>query len=104
MGFANGQFILVRRTAYDAIGQHTLVRDKFVEDIHLGRLIRTRDLSLRVVMAPDLTSVRMYASLAEINRGWSRILYSAVDSKPGRLWVLQSFIVIFSVLSYVVLA
>jgi cellulose synthase/poly-beta-1,6-N-acetylglucosamine synthase-like glycosyltransferase len=103
MGFANGQFILVRRTAYDKIGQHTLVRDKFVEDIHLGRLIRTRDLSLRVVMAPALTSVRMYASLAEINRGWSRILYSAVDAKPAKLWVLQSFIVIFSVLSYVVL-
>ena len=98
-----GSSILVRRTAYDAIGQHTLVRDKFVEDIHLGRLIRTRGLSLRVVMAPDLTSVRMYSSLTEINRGWSRILYSAVDGKSGRLWVLQSFILIFSVLSYVVL-
>jgi glycosyltransferase involved in cell wall biosynthesis len=103
MGFANGQFILVRRSAYDAIGQHTLVRDKFVEDVHLGRLIRQRDLSLRVAMAPDLVSVRMYASLAEITRGWARILYSGVDCQPAKLWMIQALIVIFSVLAYVVL-
>ena len=39
-GFANGQYILVRRGAYDAIGGHASVREKFVEDIHLGRRIR----------------------------------------------------------------
>jgi cellulose synthase/poly-beta-1,6-N-acetylglucosamine synthase-like glycosyltransferase len=104
MGFANGQFILVRRRAYDTIGQHTLVKDKFVEDVHLGRLIRERGLNLRVAMAPDLVSVRMYASLQEIVRGWARILYSGVDMKPGRLWMIQALILIFSVLAYVVLA
>jgi hypothetical protein len=104
MGFANGQFILVRRRAYDAIGQHTRVKHRFVEDIHLGRQIREEGLSLRVSMAPDLFGVRMYASLAEIQRGWARILYSAVDGRASRLWVLQAFILIFSVLSYVVLA
>jgi glycosyltransferase involved in cell wall biosynthesis len=104
MGFANGQFILVRRRAYDAIGQHTRVKHRFVEDIHLGRQIREEGLSLRVSMAPDLFGVRMYASLAEIQRGWARILYSAVDGRASRLWVLQAFILIFRVLSYVVLA
>ncbi|MBY0588803.1 glycosyltransferase family 2 protein [bacterium] len=103
MGFANGQFILVRRSAYDAIGQHTLVRDKFVEDVHLGRLIREKGLSLRVAMAPDLVSVRMYASLTEIIRGWARILYSGVDMRPGKLWMIQALILVFSVLAYVVL-
>lgn len=103
MGFANGQFILIRRRTYNAIKQHQLVKDKFVEDVHLGRLVRQGGHALRVAMAPDLFSVRMYASLAEITRGWSRILYSGVDAQPRRLWVLQAFILIFSVLGYVVL-
>lgn len=103
MGFANGQFILVRRSAYEAIGRHAAVRDRFVEDIHLGRKIREKGLSLLVAMAPDLFRVRMYSTLGEIVRGWTRILYSAVEGRPGRLYLLGAFILVFSVLSYFVL-
>jgi glycosyltransferase involved in cell wall biosynthesis len=103
MGFANGQFILIRRSAYEAIGGHASVRDRFVEDVQLGRRVREQGLSLRVAMAPDLFSVRMYATLREIVRGWTRILYSAVDGRPGRLYMLAAFILAFSVLSYAVL-
>jgi glycosyltransferase involved in cell wall biosynthesis len=101
MGFANGQFILIRKDGYEAIGGHEAVRDKFVEDIHLGRLVRKSGRNLRVVMTPELVSVRMYSSLGEIVRGWSRILYSAVDFKPAKLYGLLAAVLIFSVLSYV---
>lgn len=100
-GFANGQYILIRRRAYDMIGGHEAVRDKFVEDIHLGRNIRAAGLGLRVVMGSDIASVRMYSSLSGIVRGWSRILYSAVDFKPAKLYLLFASVVIFSLLSYV---
>lgn len=103
MGFANGQFILVRRPAYDAIGGHEGVKDKFVEDVHLGRKTRQQGLGLRVVLAPELVRVRMYSSLTAIVRGWSRIYYSAVDFKPARLYVLFASVMIFSVLSYAIL-
>ncbi len=36
LAFANGQYILVERAAYEAAGGHQAVRDRFVEDIHLG--------------------------------------------------------------------
>lgn len=101
--FANGQFILIRRDAYDAIGGHEAVRDKFVEDIHLGRNVRRHGLGLRVVMAPALSRVRMYSSLSAIIRGWSRILYSSVDHRPAKLYALLAAICVFSVLSYAVL-
>lgn len=103
MGFANGQFILIRREVYDEIGGHAAVRDKFVEDIHLGRRVRKAARNLRVVMAPDISSVRMYASLGALIRGWSRILYSAVDARPLPLYLLLFSILLFSVLSYAVL-
>ena len=33
----------------------------------------------------DLVTCRMYASLGQLIRGWSRILYDALDRKPWRL-------------------
>ncbi|QDU63837.1 4,4'-diaponeurosporenoate glycosyltransferase [Planctomycetes bacterium Pan216] len=102
-GFANGQYILVRRDAYDQIGGHEAVKDKFVEDIHLGRRIRRAGLGLRVALGPELLTVRMYPSLSAILRGWSRIFYSAVDGRPGKMYGLLSLLSIFSGLSYVML-
>ena len=34
---ANGQFILVRRDAYDAVGGHAVVRDRVAEDLSLAQ-------------------------------------------------------------------
>ena len=45
LAFANGQYILIRRTAYDAAGGHEAVRDRFVEDIGLAQ--RVKALGLR---------------------------------------------------------
>lgn len=104
MGFANGQFILITRAAYDAIGGHEGVRDKFVEDIHIGRRVREAGRGLRVVMGRNVARVRMYSTLRDIIRGWSRILYSAVDFRPGKLYALIAATVVYSVLSYAVLA
>ena len=102
-GFANGQFILVHRDAYAKIGGHEAVRDKFVEDIHLGRKIREQGLGLRVVVGSAVCSVRMYSSLGSVLQGWSRILYSAVDFRPAKLYLLSAFICLLSVLPYAVI-
>ncbi len=98
--FANGQFILIRRSAYDRIGGHEGVRDKFVEDIHLGRRTRAAGLSLRLALSPDLLRVRMYSSLAGIVKGWSRILYAAEEPSPRRLWLVVLLLTTFSLTEY----
>lgn len=69
---ANGQYILIRREAYDAIGGHESVRGEVVEDLRLAqRLIRAgRVLSLREAEA--VFSTRMYQSLGDIVEGWSK--------------------------------
>src|SRR5262249_42537063 len=36
--FANGQFLLIRRSTYETIGGHERVRDQFTEDVELARL------------------------------------------------------------------
>ena len=85
LAFANGQSILVERSAYDAAGGHAAVRDRFVEDIALAGKVKGLGLPIRTVLVRDLVTCRMYASLGQLIRGWSRILYDALDRKPWRL-------------------
>lgn len=75
--FANGQFILIERTAYDRAGGHEAVRDRFVEDIYLARRVKDQGDTIRVAIATEISSTRMYTSLPQIVRGWARILYDA---------------------------
>jgi len=83
--FANGQSILVTRKAYDAAGGHRSVRHRFVEDIGLAFKVKGLGLPIRLAIAKGLVSCRMYASLGQLVRGWSRILYDALDRSPRRL-------------------
>ncbi len=82
MAFANGQYILMRKDAYDAIGGHESVRDRFVEDIYLAKRVKGMGMPIRVATSTEISSTRMYTSLPQINRGWSRILYDALGRRP----------------------
>ena len=42
-------------------------------------------LPIRTVLVRNLVTCRMYASLGQLIRGWSRILYDALDRKAWRL-------------------
>ena len=85
LAFANGQYILIERTAYDAAGGHRAVRDRFVEDIALAQHVKALGLPIRVALARGIVSCRMYSSLRQLVVGWSRIFYDALDRKPWRL-------------------
>jgi hypothetical protein len=83
--FANGQFILIHRPAYEAAGGHASVRDRFVEDIYLAKRVKRLGYKIRVAVGPEISSTRMYTSLPQIVRGWSRILYDAAGRRPWPL-------------------
>jgi chlorobactene glucosyltransferase len=80
--FANGQFLLIRRTAYEAIGGHATVRDRFCEDVEIAVLLKKGGMRPRVSWGNDFAAVRMYDSLPNIIRGWSRIFYAARVGSP----------------------
>jgi len=68
------QFMLFKRSAYEAIGGHECVRDEVVEDLALAQHVKRAGLSLRVRGAMDHFSTRMYRSLAGLIEGWSKNL------------------------------
>ena len=73
--YANGAFMLMRRSCYEAIGRHEAVKAEFNEDMHMARIAKARGLKLRVVSNDDLYTVHMYGSLKATWAGWSRIFY-----------------------------
>ena len=82
--------MLFRRTGYDTVGGHESVRTEFVEDMQLARRVKRLGLTLKVVVAPELSRTRMFGSLGEVYRGWSRIMYGSVDRRPLRLILLTT--------------
>jgi glycosyltransferase involved in cell wall biosynthesis len=102
-GYANGQFILIRKDKYRSMGGHEAVRTQVVEDVHLGRNALAHGLEVRVVSAPQLAACKMYATVKQLINGWNRIYYCMVDSGVGRLWGLAGMLLVFSVLPYAVL-
>jgi chlorobactene glucosyltransferase len=85
---ANGQFILVRREAYEAIGGHAAVRGEVVEDLALAQTFLREGKRLRLMFGHSLISTRMYRSLSEMIEGWSKNLYLGARQSAGSrpLW------------------
>ncbi len=86
---ANGQYILIRRTAYDRLGGHEVVKGEVVEDLRLAQeLVRSGG---RLAMRDALGSfrTRMYRSLSGIREGWSKNVWTGslqmYDEKAGRV-------------------
>jgi len=71
---ANGQFLLFRRDAYEALGGHAAVKHAVAEDLAMAqRVVRTGG-RLSVRMAESAFATRMYRSLGELVDGWSKNL------------------------------
>ena len=71
---ANGQFILIRREAYFAVGGHGAVAESVLEDVALARRVKRKKLGLRFRYAPEAVSTRMYRSFSAMYEGWTKNL------------------------------
>ncbi|MEJ2031717.1 MAG: glycosyltransferase [Deltaproteobacteria bacterium] len=77
---ANGQFILFRREAYEAIGGHAAAASEICEDKALARLAKKAGLRTQLADAAELFSVRMYADLKEL---WQGLTKDAIEVAPS---------------------
>ncbi|MBP6570914.1 MAG: glycosyltransferase [Gemmatimonadales bacterium] len=88
---ANGQFILVRRTAYDEIGGHAAVQGEVVEDLALAQTFLRAGKRLRLMFGDTLIATRMYRTLGELVEGWSKNLYLGTRQSAGNRPLLRAF-------------
>ena len=75
---ANGQFILIRRDAYDAIGGHASVAGDVLEDVALAARVKAAGYRIWFGTGKGIVRVRMYRSFAAMWEGWKKNLYSLV--------------------------
>jgi glycosyltransferase involved in cell wall biosynthesis len=85
---ANGQYILVRRAAYDAVGGHAAVATEILEDVALARLFHDAGKRVYFRYGGDAVRTRMYHDWAQLREGWTKNL-ALLFPHPERL-ALQS--------------
>lgn len=83
--YANGAFMLMNRGCYEAIGGHERVRTEVNEDIVMARIAKETGFGLHVAENDDLYRTRMYRTMGEAWRGWSRIFYGSMATLPRLL-------------------
>lgn len=83
--FANGQFMLFKRAAYDGIGGHEFVKGAVLEDIAFAQTLKYRGHRGGVLMADGMLKCGMYGSWSEFVRGWKRIYTESANREAGRL-------------------
>jgi hypothetical protein len=83
---ANGQYILVRRDTYDAVGGHAAVAADILEDVALARAVKDSGRKIRFRYAPDAVRTRMYRNYAQLREGWTKNL-ALLFPRPGGLAV-----------------
>jgi glycosyltransferase involved in cell wall biosynthesis len=87
---ANGQYVLVRRQVYDAVGGHFGVATEILEDVALARLFRNAGRRVYFRYGGDAVRTRMYRSWPQLREGWTKNL-ALLFPHPERL-ALQSLL------------
>jgi chlorobactene glucosyltransferase len=72
---ANGQFILMPRASYEAVGTHESVRGEVAEDLALAQSVVRQGGRLHFAFAERLMETRMYEGLGPLIEGWSKNVY-----------------------------
>ncbi|MEO6806079.1 MAG: glycosyltransferase [Edaphobacter sp.] len=71
---ANGQFILVEREAYFAVGGHRAIGKEILEDVALANNIKRVPHIIRFRYAPEALSTQMYRTTSAMIDGWTKNL------------------------------
>jgi glycosyltransferase involved in cell wall biosynthesis len=83
MAVANGQFLIIKRSAYLATGGHKSVKGEVLEDMELARLLIGANYKGGVADGSEIASCEMYKSDGELIDGYSKSLWRAFGSLFG---------------------
>ena len=81
---ANGQYILITREAYNAVGGHAAIAANLLEDVVLARAVKRSGRKIFFRYGPDAVRARMYRNFSQLREGWTKNL-ALLFPNPGRL-------------------
>jgi glycosyltransferase involved in cell wall biosynthesis len=86
---ANGQYILISREAYDAVGGHAALGSCLLEDVALARAVKASGRKIFFRYGGEVARTRMYRSFAQLREGWTKNL-ALLFSGPLRLALVRT--------------
>ncbi len=93
---ANGQYLMISREAYDAVGGHAAISSNLLEDVAMARMVKSSGRKIFFRYGGDAVRTRMYRSWAQMKEGWTKNL-ALLFPKPAelawkRLWQFIIFV------------
>lgn len=76
---ANGQFILIRRDAYEKSGGHQAIAALVLEDVALARRVKQAEFRIYFASGAGIARTRMYRNSSALFEGWTKNLYPLMD-------------------------
>jgi glycosyltransferase involved in cell wall biosynthesis len=102
---ANGQFVLLLRDTYEAVGGHAAVAGEIAEDLALARLVKGRGYGIYFTAPMGIVRTRMYRTFEAMWQGWTKNLYPLMGGTPrSALIELADVSPFFEVLTVVLLS
>ena len=100
---ANGQLLMIRRSALEAIGGWSRVRAEVVDDMALCRAVKQS--GRRVVFADGdrMAECRMYPDATALMRGFAKNFYEGIGGHPAAMIVVMGLHLMLFVVPYVAL-
>jgi len=98
---ANGQFILVTRLGYEAVGTHEVVKHEVAEDLGLAQAYFRAGRRMHFAFAERLMQTRMYHDLPHLVEGWSKNMYLGGRRSFPHDRVLRTLVPVMLVASFV---
>lgn len=86
---ANGQFLLIRRDVYQAIGGHAAVAPQILEDVALAEIVKNTGGVIFFTAPIGVVRTRMYRSFGDMWQGWTKNLHWLFpeDHSPDIGWI-----------------
>ncbi|MGH9716540.1 MAG: glycosyltransferase [Candidatus Acidiferrales bacterium] len=72
---ANGQFLLILRDAYEAVGGHAAIASEILEDVALARRVKSQGYRIYFTAPMGIVRTRMYRTFRALWQGWTKNLY-----------------------------
>jgi len=101
---ANGQFILVRRDAYEAVSGHSSVRSDVLDDVGMASAITGAGYPYHLVFMRTLFDCRMYESLGQLWEGWTKNMFAGMRHSWRNLILVCIFLGWIALVPFLLLA
>jgi glycosyltransferase involved in cell wall biosynthesis len=81
---ANGQFLLVQREMYDAVGGHARFASDVLEDVALAGALKAAGHRIWFGSGKGIVRARMYRTFGAMWEGWKKNLYRLMGGTPWK--------------------